>query len=1138
MDLGGWLRSLGLERYEAAFRKNSINERVLPNLTAEDLKDLGVNIVGHRRTLLDAITALRAEANTIAPQADTPPTIDRSLKDTAERRQVTVMFSDLVGSTALSTRMDPEELREVILAYQKCVAQTVRRFDGFLAQFSGDGVLVYFGYPDAHEDDAERAVRAGLQLIEAVAGLKTGAALQTRVGIASGLVVVGDLMRSGNADQHGIIGETPNLAARLQGIAEPNKVVIAQGTRKLLGNLFELQDLGTKELKGIAAPVRVWTALRASSVTSRFEALHASGLSAFVGRERELEVLERALAKARSQLCVIDLMAEPGMGKSRLLHELRRRVGEDPAVVLSGSCSPDGRQTAFLPFIEVVRGSSRISAGEAEKDVAQKLDMGLTALGLHSARNLGLLLHLLGLKVPDGALTGLDGVLIGLRTRELAQQLLEARCHLSPVIMVIEDLHWIDSVSEELLGRIVGSESELRLLLVHTRRPEYVPPWLDRTVVTKLHLEPLPAGDIRRLVQARLGIEVLPETLVRQVAEKAEGNPLFAEEIVSFLTERGVLRTTAGTVEFDSNAIVAALPASLQGLLTARVDRLAPKDRTLLQAASVIGKRFDRELLAVALGDTDDIDARLAAMQALDLVRSEGNSSDYLFKHTLVRDALYQSLLTRARTALHSRIAEEIERRSSNRLIEVAEALAHHYSQTDRADKKFVFFSMAGSRNLNVYSLEEAEAHFSAATALVEANPECANDQQIASVLVDYTLLLNALGKVRNVVDIADKFAARLQNLGDCTETVLVVHQKVFALFFMNKFQTALAEQANIMRMAKKLKDERSLAYALSSEILLSSAVAPKTLVDQEPLVRSALLAASKTTDAYIGSVVRWVITFDEMARGRMTKAREIAEEMSAIGRDLNDPRPTGMGMGVLGWIALTSDDYGKALTCAEECLQIAYTPQERMNALGVKGAALTFLRRLEEGQFVLSDIRRQLIELNWRYELLVLDPAFGVLAVLNGQIRKGISIIESVMERARADDWRAAEDWAKLFLCEVYLEVMFPKDKPRLSLILKNIPILIKILFVGRSSIESLVSQVRSNPQFDVNGHHIGRAEMILGLLYKGKRRRALAVQHLSEARRILSQFGQTPILARVETALDQLGASGTSAKVSLNDA
>jgi class 3 adenylate cyclase len=254
MDIGGWLRGLGLDQYEAAFRENEITDKVLPSLTAEDLKDLGVVIVGHRRTLLDAIAALRADAK--APPRDALPTIDTSPRDTAERRQVTVMFSDLVGSTALSARMDPEDLREVISAYQKCVAETVQQFGGFVAKYMGDGVLIYFGYPQAHEDDAERAVRAGLELIEAVGGLKSNTPLRTRVGIATGLVVVGDLIGLGEAQEHGIVGETPNLAARLQSIAEPNMVVIAENTRRLLGILFELQDFGARDLKGVAEPVR------------------------------------------------------------------------------------------------------------------------------------------------------------------------------------------------------------------------------------------------------------------------------------------------------------------------------------------------------------------------------------------------------------------------------------------------------------------------------------------------------------------------------------------------------------------------------------------------------------------------------------------------------------------------------------------------------------------------------------------------------------------------------------------------------------------------------------------------------------------------------------------------------------------
>jgi class 3 adenylate cyclase len=344
MDIVFWLRSLGLGKYEAAFRENEIDETVLPSLTDQHLKELGVAALGHRVKLLDAIAALRSDRTVQRASGDlmtTPSVPSASPEDRAERRQVTVMFSDLVGSTAVSACMDPEDLREVISAYQKCVAETVQRFGGFVAKYMGDGVLIYFGYPQAHEDDAERAVRAGLELGAAVGGLKTHVPLQTRVGIATELVVVGDLIGSGASQEQAIVGETPNLAARLQGVAEPNSVVIAESTRKLVGNLFELQDLGAQDLKGISGPIRVWLAVRPASVEGRFEAFHASGLTELIGREEELELLLRRWSKAKTgEGQVVLLSGEAGIGKSRLTAALLERLAAQLHTRLLYFCSP------------------------------------------------------------------------------------------------------------------------------------------------------------------------------------------------------------------------------------------------------------------------------------------------------------------------------------------------------------------------------------------------------------------------------------------------------------------------------------------------------------------------------------------------------------------------------------------------------------------------------------------------------------------------------------------------------------------------------------------------------------------------------------------------------------------------------
>jgi class 3 adenylate cyclase len=446
MDIGGWLQNLGLGQYEAKFRENEIDDTVLPSLTAEDLKELGVGILGHRRKLLNAIVALRADASAKAPPSEPVPILDRSANDNAERRQVTVMFSDLVGSTALSARMDPEDLREVISAYQKCVAETVNRFGGFVAKYMGDGVLMYFGYPQAHEDDAERAVRAGLELVGAVSALQPNAPLQTRVGIATGLVVVGDLIGSGSAQEQTVVGETPNLAARLQGIAEPNTVVIAEATRKLLGNLFELQDLGAKELKGIAGPVRAWAALRASSVESRFEALHTTGLTALVGREEELELLLRRWSKAKTgEGQVVLLSGEAGIGKSRLTAALLERVATEPHTrLLRYFCSPQHTDSAFYPIIRQMERAAGMVHEDTPQKKLDKLD-ALLAQSATSAQDAALFAEMLSLP-NDGRYPALELAPQQRRHRtlEALTTQMEVLTRQSPVLMIFEDAHWID----------------------------------------------------------------------------------------------------------------------------------------------------------------------------------------------------------------------------------------------------------------------------------------------------------------------------------------------------------------------------------------------------------------------------------------------------------------------------------------------------------------------------------------------------------------------------------------------------------------------------------------------------------------------------------------------------------------------
>ena len=493
-EISDWLEKLGMSEYADRFTDNKIDVSVLRHLTDQDLKDIGVAL-GHRRKMLAAIAELVGAVQAPPQPAVTEP----KLQDTAERRQVTVMFSDLVGSTALSARMDPEDLREVISAYQKCVSESVQRFGGFVAKYMGDGVLVYFGYPQAHEDDAERAVRAGLELVQAVSALKSSVPLQTRVGIATGLVVVGDLIGSGSAQEQAVVGETPNLAARLQGIAEPNTVVIAESTRKLLGNLFDLQDLGGQGLKGIGGPVRAWAVLRPALVESRFDALHAGGLTELVGREEELDLLLRRWSKAKAgEGQVVLLSGEAGIGKSRLTAALLERLANEPHTRLRYFCSPQHTDSALYP---VIGQMARAAALGLEDSVQVKLDK-LDALLVQTAtskHDVALLAEMLSLP-NDGRYPAIELTPEQRRKKTLealVSQLL-ALTQKSPVLMIFEDAHWTDPTSLEVFGLIIDRIRSIPVLLLVTFRPEFDAPWAGRPYVSSQALNRLGERDMRR----------------------------------------------------------------------------------------------------------------------------------------------------------------------------------------------------------------------------------------------------------------------------------------------------------------------------------------------------------------------------------------------------------------------------------------------------------------------------------------------------------------------------------------------------------------------------------------------------------------------------------------------------------------
>src|SRR6516164_9249374 len=642
------------------------------------------------------------------------------------------MFCDLVGSTPLSTRFDPEDLREIVGAYHRCVTDTVGLFGGFVAKYMGDGVLIYFGYPEAHEDDAERAARAGLAVIDAVGRLATQEPLKVRIGVSTGLVVVGDLIGAGAAQERGVVGETPNLGARLQALAQPGTLVIADSTRRQLGTLFEIEDLGPQPLVGFAEPQRAWRVVGESGVVSRFEALR-SGITPLVGRDEELDLLTRRWQQAKSGAGRVVLVSgEPGIGKSRLTAALSQRIETEPHTRVRYFCSPHDQESALYPFI----GQLERAAGFARDDTATtKLDK-LEALLGNAAEpgDLSLITEMLSLSGGE-RFAPLDLSPQRKKERTLAALLrqLQALARRQPVLMIFEDLHWIDPTSRELLDLTVDKILDLPVLLVATHRPEFQPPWVGGSQVTVIALNQLGRNEGATLVHRLAGnLGALPPDVVDEIVERTDGVPLFVEELTKAVVEAGADRGYVSMAAVPPSSL--AVPATLHASLLGRLDRLGPSAKNVAQAGAAIGRDFSYELLAAAaLLAEPELQEALRRLVEAGLVFQRGvpPAAEYLFKHALVQDTAYSTLLRGPRQTLHRQIAEALEQRFPESVQTRPEILAHHYGKAAIANKAIAYWHRAGKLSVAKSAVREAIAQLRRGLGLLDGLPETRERKQL-----------------------------------------------------------------------------------------------------------------------------------------------------------------------------------------------------------------------------------------------------------------------------------------------------------------------------------------------------------------------------------------------------------------------
>ncbi len=1003
-DLTRWLERCGLGGHAATFAAQGIDWDVLGDLSEQDLKELGLSL-GDRKRLLKALAGLtdRPDATGKAePERWEPPPSSAATGVEAERRQLTVMFIDLIDSTPLAERFDPEDMRQVLGIFHQACVSAIDAHDGHIAQYIGDGVLAYFGYPKAHEDDAVRAVLAGLAVIatlrqandrlEAEKSLR----LQLRIGIETGLVVAGEIGAGSSRDRQAVVGETPNLAARLQSLAPPDSIIVGPATERLIQGSFLLENLGRHELKGVSVPIHVYRVLAQSDAVDSFEIRAGRGLTPLIGRTAELDMLRQRWKQScdREMRCVL-LVGEPGIGKSRILRAFRDSIASDAYEIIPFHCSSYYRNSPFWPVLQRMQRAYRLDPKTFAASDAERLEATLGALGVDAAEAAPVLTTLLGMPTGERYPTiDASSPSFKRRTLDVLVTIVERMASAQPVLLIVEDAHWLDPSTLEFVRLMLERLVSARLLLLLTARPEFKPGWTYPHLV-QVNLDRLSRRDRVAMIEKLTGGKSLPSAVLDQIVAKTDGVPLFVEELTKTVLQGDLLRDAGGRYELKGARQAIAIPDTLQGSLLSRLDRLEPGVKEVAQVAATIGREFGRRLLAlIAARPEDELQATLDRLIAAEIILPAPASAEggtYVFRHALIQEIAYQSLLLARRRQYHGLIADALESHYPDIAERQPELIAQNLTAGEIFDRAILYWQRAGERALARAAYEETIAHVERGLQLVQ-NLACTDHDRATRTLplllirgrAEYALgSREAIQTCRQAVQIArtaklssyfveavlafdnveiyltgsgEASVALLQEalastgVGESIERCRLMSRLARTLHMTGSFERAgeMAHQATAL--ARRLGDGKSLFDALVCEMMHIGALhlTASAFLDRQHVLEELRQIAEQLGADLVGEACARALTgFLEIGDfQRFEKALERYEQLAASARDF-----------VFKWCvdaahamrAILLGDYALAERKAEEALRTAENVDARF-AAGVYGIQMFTIRR-EQGR-------------------------------------------------------------------------------------------------------------------------------------------------------------------------------------------